>query len=78
MILFPKHVQDVLQELADKGFAVVIFTPKELQGVNPDIVEEEMVIKGWNTIEDCKHPSQSDFNWEDEDEVYPAYCGELS
>ena len=52
MIKFPKHVQDVLQELADKGFAIVIFTPKELQGVNPDIVEEEMVIKGWNTIED--------------------------
>lgn len=76
MIIYPEHVQDVLNELRNKGFAVVIFTPAELQGVAPDVVEEDMVIKGWDCINECKDPLSPDYNWEDEIEVYPT--GELA
>ena len=55
---------------------MVIFTPAELQGVAPDVVEEDMVIKGWDCINECKDPLSPDYNWEDEIEVYPT--GELA
>ena len=40
----------VLQDLAAEGYAVVVFTPDELQGVKPDKLVSAMVSYGWETI----------------------------
>jgi len=71
MITYPEHIKKALEELADKGFAIAIFTPKELNGVDPEIVTEDMTIEGWNCIHINKDPNTPDFNWEDETEEYP-------
>lgn len=47
-----------MQKYRDLGYAVVVFTPEELRGVNPEQVEEAMIAKGNDII---------DFNAEDEE-----------
>lgn len=71
MITFPKHIQTALQELTDKGFAVVIFTPKELNGADANYVENAMTQSGWDAINYNKDPDAPTFDWEMEDESYP-------
>lgn len=46
--------QKVLNDLAHKGYAVVVFTPQELEGVRPKYVEDRMVEVGWEVIETLK------------------------
>ena len=41
----------VLQDLAAEGYAVVVFTPEELQGTDPDKLEDVMTSYGWEVIE---------------------------
>jgi hypothetical protein len=71
MITYPQHIQDALNELRDKGFAVVIFTPQELKGVDPTYVEGIMTQYGWDAIEQSADPTTPDFDWETEEEEYP-------
>lgn len=47
----------VLRELRVKGFAVVVFTPDELAGASQDTVEDLMIQRGWDAIEDLKDPN---------------------
>jgi hypothetical protein len=72
MINYPTHVQDALNELYSKGFAIAIFSPKELHGVDTETVETTMIGEGWNAIHYFKDPNVEEFNWEDETEDYPA------
>lgn len=69
MITYPQHVQDALQELRDKGFAICIFTPKELNGANPQHIEGIMTQHAFDAIE--YNTNSPMFDWENEDEEYP-------
>lgn len=39
-----------IDQLRNRGFAVVVFEPKELAGVNADDVESRMIEVGWDFI----------------------------
>ena len=41
-----------LKDLRNYGYAVVIFTPEELNGAKPGKVEDRLVELGWDVI-DC-------------------------
>jgi hypothetical protein len=54
------------------GYAVVIFTPEELRGANPEHVQDRLVELGWDVINDIAEdieterlvgPSEEDWNW---------------
>lgn len=40
-----------IKELHDAGYAVIIWTPDELDGVKPETVEESSISHGWDIIE---------------------------
>jgi hypothetical protein len=40
-----------LSELRRRGFAVVVFTPSELNNVDPTLVEDVMTERAWDVIE---------------------------
>lgn len=40
--------------LRGEGYAVVIFTPDELDGAPPGIVESVMTLLGWDAISDLR------------------------
>lgn len=44
--------REVLCEMRDAGYAVIVWTPEELQGVAPDYVEERSIELGHEVI-DC-------------------------
>jgi len=46
-----RELKDKLAVLRDEGYAVVIFTPEELQGAPEYDVESALVAEGWDTIE---------------------------
>lgn len=46
----------MLRELRVRGYAVVVFTPDELEGASQDQVEDLMIQRGWDAIEDLKDP----------------------
>ena len=46
-----EEVQQALQLVRDRGFAVAAFTPTELRGANPDDIEDAMVTMGWDAID---------------------------
>jgi hypothetical protein len=41
-----------MADMRKRGFCVTVFTPEELQGANPDQVEDRLVELGWEVI-DC-------------------------
>jgi hypothetical protein len=43
---------EILRQLKDKGFAVVIITPEELKGANADDVEDRLIELSWDIIFD--------------------------
>ena len=43
--------KDRLSDLRDRGFTVVVFTPDELAGIDPDTLESELVTFGNHTLE---------------------------
>ena len=51
MFMYTNAMLDALQLLRDAGFAVCAFDPEELDGVNPDKVEQRMCTTGWDFIE---------------------------
>jgi len=42
---------NAIRALRDYGYAIVIFNPEELNGANPDHVEERLIELGWDVIE---------------------------
>ena len=44
--------QQAIDELRGEGYAVVIFNPEELAGVNEGRVEDRLVELGWDVISD--------------------------
>ena len=71
MIEYPQHIENAITELRNKGFALAIFTPNELQGVDPEIVEEAMATTGLYKIYYERDPNMPDYNCEDHIEKYP-------
>lgn len=49
-MLNEKQLQ-VIRELKNEGYAIAIFTPAELEDVEPMDVEDEMISKGWDVID---------------------------
>ena len=42
---------EIVSDLRDKGYCVVIFTPEELRDANPSHVEDRLIELGWEVIE---------------------------
>lgn len=55
-----------LRSIRDKGAAVAIFLPDELEGSDAEECEDIMINRGWVFIEDMKDP---DYEPEDEEEL---------
>ncbi len=51
MFMYTNAMLDALQLLRDAGFALCAFDPEELDGANPDKVEQRMCAAGWDFIE---------------------------
>lgn len=49
---YTKGEEEFFDRLRRKGCCCVCFTPDELQGANPDQVEDRLVELGWEVI-DC-------------------------
>ena len=54
MMMYTNEILDALDLLRNAGFAVCAFDPEELEGVDPERVEERMVVAGWDAIEMLK------------------------
>jgi hypothetical protein len=39
-----------VQELKDAGYAIVLWTPKELNGISPENMESQLISEGWDYI----------------------------
>jgi hypothetical protein len=48
----PEEFWNELRELKDKGFAIVMFTPEELNGVSSKRLEDRLIELGNEVIED--------------------------
>jgi len=46
---------EVLRDLKDRGFGVVIISPEELKNANPDKVEDRLVELSWDIINDLSY-----------------------
>lgn len=44
-------IEDALAMMREFGYAVVAFTPEELEGANPESVEDRLTERGWDIIE---------------------------
>ena len=51
MFMYTNEILDALKLLRDAGFAICAFDPEELDGANPDKVEQHMCAAGWDCIE---------------------------
>ena len=40
--------------LRDLGYAVVVFSPEELEGCEPSLLEDSLISYAWDAIEDLK------------------------
>ena len=54
MFMYTNEILDALKLLRDAGFAICAFDPEELDGVNPDEVEQRMCAAGWDCIDAWK------------------------
>lgn len=43
--------QSAIRHLRDRGFAVVVFNPDELEGAEAEVVEKRLVEVGWEVIQ---------------------------
>jgi hypothetical protein len=48
------HEQEAIQSLRSRGFAVIVWTPGELDSAAPKRVEDRSVEVGWEIIEALK------------------------
>jgi len=46
----PEHYE-AIKELRALGYAVVLFSPEELAGANPEQVQNVLVADAWDTID---------------------------
>ena len=53
-----RDLKDAISMLRGEGYAVVIFTPDELDGAPPGIVESVMTVRGWDAISDLRPASK--------------------
>lgn len=42
---------EIIRGLKSRGYAIVLITPEELKGVNPDKVEDNLIAESWEIIE---------------------------
>jgi hypothetical protein len=49
----PKNIEQGIGKLQDKGYAIVIFTPEELEGVDNGYVEGRITEYAWEVIIDA-------------------------
>ncbi len=42
--------QAAIEALREQGFAVAVFTPDQLQGIDPEYVEAHLIESGWEVI----------------------------
>lgn len=42
--------QDAMAKMQSFGYAIVVFSPEELEGADPSRVEDHLVEKGWDII----------------------------
>jgi hypothetical protein len=49
-----EQIDKALLALKDMGYAVVLFTPEELEGAEADRVEDRLIELGWDVIYDLK------------------------
>ena len=49
--------QEVLNALRHEGYAVIVWTPKELGEASPRRVEDRSIELGWDVIHDLGGPS---------------------
>ena len=49
-----------MADMRRRGFSVTVFTPEELQGANPDHVEDRLVELGWEVIDVLKEDEDED------------------
>lgn len=45
---------EVLRELREEGYAVVLFNPEELDTAEPERVEDRLIELGWDVINDMQ------------------------
>ena len=43
-----------MRNMRDRGFCVVVFTPVELEGVDPEVLDDVLTIYGLEAIEELK------------------------
>lgn len=43
-----------MRNMRDRGFCVVVFTPEELEGVDPEVLDDVLTAYGLEAIEDLK------------------------
>jgi len=46
----------IINELRGEGYAITVFTPEELEGVESRRIEDCMCERAWSAIEDLKIP----------------------
>ena len=52
--------------LEEMGCVVVVFTPEELRGANPDHVQDRLIELGWeviNDLADTEDEIEEEWNW---------------
>ena len=42
--------EQLKQKLQSFGYAIVVFSPEELEGANPCLVEDRLIETGWDII----------------------------
>lgn len=71
-VMTESKVFELCVKMQRLGYAVVIFTPEELRGANPEHVQDRLVELGWDVINDIAEdieterlvgPSEEDWNW---------------
>lgn len=62
---FTPEERAALDSIRDKGAAVAVFLPIELEGADPGGCEDVMCTRGWDFIEEMKDP---DYEPEDDEE----------
>jgi hypothetical protein len=45
----------IIRSLREKGYAIVIFSPRELQNVPPGKLEDDLRTIGWDTIDTLRN-----------------------
>jgi hypothetical protein len=49
-----EQIDQAIFALKDMGYAVVLFSPEELEGAESDRVEDRLIELGWDVIYDLK------------------------